>query len=205
MRGKIVLAWLTAWAVGLVGCAPAVPLIGGGAVVTRSVLQERSTRQALTDTEIEISVQNRLGNHSGELFRDVFVDVTEGAVLLTGSVPKREHTVAAAKAAWAVPGVREVEDEITVAEDSGTTAYLADVRISNQLRYALLTDLDVRSINYTVTTVDRVIHLTGLARSEAELAAVVAHARSIDGVRKVVSHVLTIDDPRRVRRLTETG
>ncbi|MEM7240502.1 MAG: BON domain-containing protein, partial [Pseudomonadota bacterium] len=112
-------------------CTPAGALLGGGAVVTRSVLQERTTGQALTDLEIEVSVNNRLGNHSGELFRDVSVDVQEGRVVLTGSVPRRDDQIVATDLSWQVPGVVEVSDELTVGEDSGTQAYAEDVWISN--------------------------------------------------------------------------
>ncbi|MEM0924278.1 MAG: BON domain-containing protein, partial [Pseudomonadota bacterium] len=153
------LAGLAALALLASACSPVGVAVGTGAVVTRSVLQERSTGQALTDLEIEISLQNRLARQSGELFRDVSVDVHEGRVVLTGSVPRRADQIAATREAWAVPGISEVTDELTVAEDSGTEAYLTDIWISNQLRYHLLTDLEIRSVNYNVTTVDRAVHL----------------------------------------------
>lgn len=192
-------AALAAAASGVLGaCTPAGVVIGTTAVVSRSVVQERSTMDALKDSEILLSIENRLGNESGELFRDVSVTVVEGRVVLTGSVPTREQKIRATEIAWQVEGVTEVDDSITVAEDSGTMAYLTDARISNRLRYELLTDLSVSKVNFNVETVDRVVHLTGLARSHAELARVIEHARSIEGVEKVVSHVLTIDDPRRV-------
>ncbi|MEM7176995.1 MAG: BON domain-containing protein [Pseudomonadota bacterium] len=176
-------------------------VVGTTAVVTRSVVQERSTMQALTDVEIEVSILNRLGNHSGQLFRDVSVDVVEGRVLLTGTVPKADDKVAATKASWAVPGVVEVSDELVVKQDSGTQAYAEDVWISNQVRFALLTDSEVRSVNYNVTTVDKVVHITGLARSPKEMIEVLDRAAAVDGVKKVVSHILTIDDPRRIEQI----
>lgn len=188
----------------LSACAP-VAVIGTTAVVGRSVVQERSTRDALRDTEIKLSLENALANHSGELFRDVSVDVVEGRVLLAGSVPKREDKIDASRLAWETEGVTEVQDELTVAEDSGTKAYLNDVRISNTLRVRLLTDMKVSSVNYNVETVDRVVHLTGLAKSEAELQRVIKHAQRVSGVRRVVSHVLTIDDPRRVHAVAATA
>lgn len=178
------------------GCAP-VAVIGTSTVVARSVAQERTTLDALTDTEIEISLANRLASHSGRLYRNVSVDVIEGRVVLTGSVPTRDDKVTATRLAWETAGVAEVSDELTVAEDSGTLAYIDDAAISNRVRYELFTDLDVRSVNFNVETVDGVVHLTGLARSEAELARVVDHARKVRGVKRVVSHILTIDDPRR--------
>jgi osmotically-inducible protein OsmY len=63
----------------------------------------------------------------------------------------------------------------------------------------MLTDLEVSSMNYNVETINRVVHLTGLAKSTVELDRVIRHAQQVKGVGRVVSHVLTIDDPRRVR------
>ncbi|MEM9146960.1 MAG: BON domain-containing protein [Pseudomonadota bacterium] len=186
------------------GCV-AVPVVGGGAVLTRGVLQERDTLSGLKDADIQLGVATRLGNHSGELYRDVEVDVKEGAVVLTGTVPRAEDKIAATEAGWATPGVVSLEDAIEVAGDAGTLSYLEDANLSARLRYILVSDFSVSAINYTVTTVDRTVHLTGLARSPAELSLVIAHARSVDGVRRVVSHVLTIDDPRRVARIARGG
>lgn len=204
MKPSLTAAALAFIACAAAGCAP-VALVGTSAVVVHSVAQERSTMDALTDTEIGLSLANRLANHSGQLYRDVSVDVVEGRVVLTGSVPDREDKIAATRIAWETPGVLEVSDELTVAEDSGTRAYIADAAISNRIRYELLTDLDVRSVNYNVETVDGVVHLTGIARSERELGKVVGHARSVNGVNQVVSHVLTIDDPRRTAAIVNRG
>lgn len=194
----------------LAGCAMlpacvAVPIVGGSALLGRGVMQERSTFDGISDANIELGVLNRLGNHSGELYRDVWVDATEGRVVLTGSVPRAGDRVAATEAAWATPGVVAVEDALTVAKDSGTLAYLEDVSISNQVRARLLGDFAVRAINYSVTTVDRTVHLTGLARTRTELARVIDLAREVPGVVKVVSHVRTVDDPDRVSRLAKGG
>ncbi len=188
----------------LAACTPVVMVAGTGAVIARSVVQERTTMDALRDTEVKLSIQNRLMNHSHALFGDVSVDVIEGRVLLTGSVPEREHKVDAARIAWEIEGVAAVEDELTVEEDGSTKAYLTDVRISNTLRFALLTDGKVSSVNYNVVTINRVVHLTGLAKSTDELDRVIRRAQGIKGVERVVSHVLTIDDPRRVRTVAAT-
>ena len=187
----------------LAACAPAAVMVGGGGLLTKTVVEERSTLDALDDAAIKTGVLTRLGTRSGDLYRDVFVDVTEGHVVLTGSVPRPEDRVAAAEAVWETPGVVSVEDSLEVAADSGTRAYLEDVAISNEVRYALFTASGVQSLNYTVTTIDKVVHLTGLARSDAELARAVEAARRVGGVQRVVSHVLRIDDPRRVRRIAK--
>ncbi|MEL7468242.1 MAG: BON domain-containing protein [Pseudomonadota bacterium] len=191
-------AWMLVvplWA--LASCGPASLAIGTGAVVARSVIQERSTQDALSDTEIQLTLNNKFLNHSAGLFGDISTSVVEGRVVLTGSVPQRGDRVTATDLSWQTPGVVEVTDELTVQEDSGAVAYAEDAWISNQLRVKLLADGKVSSVNYSVETVDKVVHLTGLARSKSELARVIDHASRLSGVSKVVSHVLTIDDPRR--------
>ncbi len=187
----------------LAGCSPVA--LGGGAMVAHSVVQERSSMDVLNDSKIKLSIENALLNHSRELYGDVAVDVVEGRVLITGSVPEREDKIAATRIAWETEGVSAVDDEITVAEDKGTMAYLRDARISNTLRLKLIADTKVASANYNVETVDSVVYLNGLARSEAELERVVWQARRIKGVERVVSHILTIDDPRRVRTVASSG
>lgn len=187
----VLAAWTTA------SCGPTGLVVGAGAIAARSVIQERTTQDALSDTEIQLGLNNRLIQHSTGLFADVSSSVIEGRVVLTGSVPEREDKIAATDLAWKTPGVVTVTDELTVREDTGPVAYAEDAWISNQLRVSLLTDVKVSSLNFSIETVDKVVHVTGLARSKTELSRVLDHAASVRGVEKVVSHVLTIDDPRR--------
>ncbi|MDH3666832.1 MAG: BON domain-containing protein [Paracoccaceae bacterium] len=197
MKSKTILAAACLCGLALTACAPA--LVGGGAVIGRSVAQERTTMDALKDKEIEIKISHELSKRSGELYRDIAVDVVEGRVLLTGSVPEPEDKVTANQVAWSVEGVSSVQDELTVAEDSSVKSYFTDVRISNSLRFKLLSNSKVSSQNYNVETINRVVHITGLAKSNSELDRVIRYAQEIKGVERVVSHVLTIDDPRRVK------
>ncbi len=196
MTSRLILAAACLSGFALAGCAPAI-LIGTGAVAVGTVAEDRTTMANLTDIEIELSIQNALLNKSGALFRDVAVEVVEGRVLLAGNVPTREDKIEASRIAWETEGVTEVEDELTVGENQGTMAYLTDARISNTLRLALLTDTSIKSVNYNVETVNRVVHVTGIARSRTELDRVIRHAQEVEGVERVVSHALTLDDPRR--------
>lgn len=185
-------------AAGLAGCTAAGLGLGALATTGVSVAQERSTKQALNDVEISLSLTNRLMSEDYGLFADVSTEVHEGRVLLTGSVPTQEDRIRAAKVVWETPGVVELLNEVTVEKDAGAASYAKDVWISTQLRGALLKDLKVNAVNYTIETSDQTVHLLGVARSEEELERVVDHARRIDGVKKVVSHVLTKYDARRV-------
>lgn len=180
-------------------CAPIVPILSAGAVAGRGVAQERTTKAGLADIETEVTINNHLLNHSGELFRRVGVEVVEGRVLLTGAVSRQEHSIKATELAWRAPGAREVVNELIIDGDPSFSRYAQDVWITTQLRSRLIADTDVASMNYTIETHRGVVHLIGLARSESELRRVADIAARVPGVTQVVSHVMAIDDPRRQR------
>jgi osmotically-inducible protein OsmY len=179
------------------GCSATSAVVGATAVTTRTVLQERSMGDAVDDTRIEIEVNAALLNKDHVLFGQVATEVVEGRVLLVGDVQRREDRVTAAELAWSVKGVREVINEINVAESGGVQGFAEDVYVSNNVRARLLTGKDVSSFNYNVETIDGVVHLIGLAQSRSELRRVANIAATTPGVERVVSHVLIIDDPRR--------
>ena len=180
------------------GCAGVGLAVGAAATAGVSVAQERTTRQALTDAEIAVAINDALFKESTELFGDISTEVVEGRVLLTGSVPNPDDRVRAAEIVWSTPDVAELLNEITVGEDEGVRSYAEDVWITTQLEAKLLTDVDVSAINYNIETIDQTVHLIGVARTEEELVRVVEIARGVPGVKRVVSHVLTKTDERRV-------
>lgn len=171
----------------LSGCAPALFL--GGAKAGATMAQERTVGAAIDDIGIQTNIEGKLAGESFELFRKVDVEVINGRVLMTGIVPTAEARVAAGRAAWSAPNVREVANELEIGKGGQIGSYFNDLRISEQLRAKLVTDRDVASINYNVETVNGTVYLLGIARTEAELERVALHARTIPGVKKVVSYI----------------
>ena len=72
-----------------------------------------------------------------------------------------------------------------------------DLWIQNKLKARLLTDGEVKNINYIIDVTDSVVYLLGIAQSSTELDRVIAHARDVSGVKRVISHVRLKTDPRR--------
>ena len=176
-------------------CAPVI--IGGAATVGVAAAQERSVGSALDDTTIQVQIGQGLLDYSTTLFAVVGVEVVERRVLLTGSVTNPQDRVEAVRISWQVTGVREVLNEIQIADRGGLAGFITDTSITAQLRFRMLSDRDVSDINYSIDTVNNVIYLMGIALDQAELDRVFGYARSISGVQNVVSHVRLRDDPRR--------
>ncbi len=183
------------FALGPMGCAGVV--VSAGATATTAALQERGLKDAATDTVIYAEISDRWLKDSLELYGKVGLEVHEGRVLLTGSVPKPEDRIRAVQLTWQVGGVEEVINEIVIADETTLPDKATDLWILTQLSAKLLFDKQVSSINYNIETVNGVVYLLGVAQNQAELTRVVDHARSLRNVRRVISHVRLKDDPER--------
>ena len=167
--------------------------------VTTSSVKEKGIKEAISDGMIDASINKEFLNHNVNMFINVEIEVVEGRVLLTGSVKESKHRLDAIKLAWKVLGVREVINEIDVTEKGGIKQYLTDVKIKTQLRYKVIADKEISSINYNFEAVNGNIYIIGISKNKKELKKVVSHANDIKGVLKVISHAIMKDDPRRIK------
>ena len=165
--------------------------------ITTSSIKEKGIKEAISDGMIDAGINKEFLNHDINMFLNVEIEVVEGRVLLTGSVKKKKHRLNALKLAWKVLGVREVINEIDVTKKGGIKQYLIDVKIKTQMRYKIITDKKISSINYNFEVVNGNLYIIGIAKNKKELKKVVKHANDIKGVLKVVSHVIMKNDPRR--------
>ena len=165
--------------------------------VTTSSVKEKGIKEAISDGMIDAGINKEFLNHDINMFINIQIEVVEGRVLLTGSVKKPKHRLDAIKIAWKVLGVREVINEIDITEKGGIKQYLIDVKIKTQIRYKVLADKEVSSINYNFEVVNGNVYIIGIAENKKELKKLIAHINSIGGVLKVVSHAIMKNDPRR--------
>ena len=144
---------------------------------------------------IQAEINNALFQADHVLFGRVNLSVTEARVLPTGRVPTPEDRVEATRLTWQVQGVQEVINELQVDDSSSIVDAARDQLIAATLRQKLIFDSAVRSINYSIATVNGRIYLFGIARSADELDRVVNHGRNVKYVRDVTSYV-RIAEPR---------
>ncbi|WP_174515830.1 BON domain-containing protein [Wolbachia endosymbiont of Cardiocondyla obscurior] len=168
-------------------------LIIGGVVATAAAtaitMQDKSLGNIIDDTTMVIRINKVLLKHG--LFSSIKVKVSEGRVLLIGSVDTPEKQLTAEKIAWQQKEIKEVINEIRVIpiQMASMLDTTVDGMITAEIRTRLLGKRNIKSINYSVNTVDRVVYLMGIAQNKAELKAVIAIARKIKGVKQVVSYV----------------
>lgn len=180
----------------LSGCIPLV--VAGGTETAVVVAQERTVGNAVDDAGILLQIKNLYARQDyKDLLANVEVKVVEGRVLLTGNVNKADSQIEAVKLAWQVAGVKEVMNELQVNDQAGIWNYTRDVWVSTQVRSRLIATKGIRSINYSVITVNQVVYLMGIGQNQEELDKVTAIASTTSYVQRVVSYVRLKDDPRR--------
>ena len=162
---------------------------GAGASAGYTLSQDRSVEQQLKDTALQAAVTTAWRQYEPKLYENCSANVYNGRVLITGRVPNEQWRQIADKLAWRQKGVIQVYDEIQVGPGEHFVNSAQDGIISTKLKAALLGDGDVRSANYSITTVEGVVYLMGTARSQRELDDVISHARNTAGVKRVMSLV----------------
>jgi len=171
----------------LQGCVGAV--IGAGATVGTAAMEERGIAGVTDDAALRIRLNGLFSGKDERLWRKVGLQVYMGRVLLTGAVETEDMRAEAVRLAWSAEGVKEVINEMQIAQSGGATGFARDTWITTLLKSALLFDKDVSSINYSVESVGGTVYLIGLAQNRAELNRVMNHARGMSYVKKVVNYV----------------
>lgn len=180
----------------LSNCAPVA--LGGVGAAGLSGIQERTLGNAVDDTAIWGEVKHHyLQKDFDNLFSGVNIDVAEGRVLLTGAVKDPKHRVDAVRLAWKPRGVKEVINEIQISQTGGLKNYAKDSWISARIRSKLLLNNDIKSINYSIDTINQKVYLMGIAQNTDERELAKSLASTISGVKRVVSHVRVKNHPHR--------
>lgn len=178
-------------------CSACAPVIATGSTATNLVqMQDRSIGTTIDDATIYGRVSEALIKlDSKEAYRGVGIDVSEGRVLMTGQVKNSENADKALRAAWATEGVREVINEIQVVPGGiSALTYSTDAIVTSQAKSRLLAERGIVSSNYHLETVNGIVYVIGIARSEAEHKQAMNVISRAAGARKVISHVRVKSD-----------
>jgi osmotically-inducible protein OsmY len=185
----------------LSGCLPT--LFAGAASSTLAFAKDRRAVDTLTDVRILTAIKGVfIKNNFRNLYSKIKIEVVQGRVLYTGSIEKDEDAITAVQIAWNQEGVVEVINELKVDKNSNKfniVQYTRDALITSQIKSKTFMNREIKFVNYTAITLNDVVYLFGIARSEEELEKVASIASNISGVKKVVSHVKVQELARKIK------
>lgn len=192
---KLVLPALILSSLALNACTPLGMATGAAAAAGNAASQEGGLSGAVTDASIKGKINELWFQYNVSMFSKLSTTVDQGRVLLTGVVQNPEDRVEAVRLVWQVEGVKQVINEIRVADSEGVPGFVRDNWITARLRTAITFEKNIQSLNYSIDTVQGVVYLMGVAMSQAELEKVEQLARTIPNVKQVVSYVKMVGEP----------
>lgn len=185
----------------LSGCVGPLALFGGAVGAGATLSKEKTVGNTVDDHTIWTKIKAGFLEHNKEvegILTNVSVEVSEGRVLLTGFVKTPDERLIVLRIVWQQNGVREVINEIKLSGEtnqSNAKQYSKDTWITTQVKSKMFLNNHVRSINFSVETIDGVVYVIGIARSEAELHAIREIAEGVQGVNRFVSYIRVESKP----------
>tara|TARA_A100001234_G_C12586538_1_gene368516 strand:- start:274 stop:870 length:597 start_codon:yes stop_codon:yes gene_type:complete len=176
----------------LSSCAKVVT--GTAAKVVTVTKEERSIGEFVDDAIIKAVIKNSYFDQSEDIFFNVDVEVSQGRVLLTGTVKTINLKIEATRIAWGAKGVKTVINEIQISNSDNILNFADDLIISTKVSGKLILDEEVNSLNYNVETVNQVVYIIGIARSVDEKNKVIDIASEVFGVKEVIDYITLTDN-----------
>ena len=161
-------------------------------VATKAVTvsnSDRSIGEFVDDVLIKAVLKNSYFDQSENIFFNVDVEVSQGRVLLTGTVDNIDLRIEATRIAWGVKGVQTVINEIQISESDNILNFADDLVISTKVIAKLMLDEEVNSLNYNIETVNKVVYIIGISSSSDEKKKAIDLTKEVFGVEEVIEYI----------------
>ena len=161
-------------------------------VATKAVTvsnSDRSIGEYVDDVLIKAILKNSYFDQSEKIFFNVDVEVSQGRVLLTGTVDNIDLRIEATRIAWGVKGVQTVINEIQISESDNILNFADDLVISTKVYAKLMLDEEVNSLNYNIETVNKVVYIIGISSTSDEKKKAIDLTKEVFGVEEVVEYI----------------
>ncbi|MDB9711535.1 BON domain-containing protein [Pelagibacteraceae bacterium] len=120
--------------------------------------------------------------------------VVDGHIYLTGTVNSVDEKILLTKIAWKTEGARSVKNNIKVKDKFSLKNSAKDLLITSQLKVALLSNKQVSMANYQINTVNQIIFIFGIAKSESEKREVINEAKTIQDVKNIDASIFLVSE-----------
>ena len=161
-------------------------------VATKAVTvsnSDRSIGEFVDDVLIKTVLKNSYFDQSEKIFFNVDVEVSQGRVLLTGTVDNIDLRIEATRIAWGIKGVQTVINEIQISQSDNIFNFADDLVISTKVLAKLMLDEEINSLNYNIETVNKVVYIIGISRSSDEKQKAIELTKEVFGVEEVVDYI----------------
>ena len=154
----------------------------------------RTIGMQIDDTIMQKNLTARLALADKKYFLRVQSEVLDGRIFLSGKVDEPEDKIQITKIARETKGVRSVKNAITIKGQSNFKSTAKDILITSQLRSALIFNKKIKSRNYTLETINKIIYIFGIAMNDNEKKEVINEANKIYNVKEVIPSIYLVTE-----------
>lgn len=175
---------LTLISASLSGCL-ATAIVGTATTTAKVVHDKRTLGQQFDDVALTSKIDARLIAEKDMPSRWISIDVINGDVTLTGSLPTQNQIDRAVFITKSIEGVRSVDSKLEIGAPK-IKELLSDSWITTQVKTRLLDDKVVSGLGIHVDTLNGKVYLKGVVKQNVERVRAREIARSVKGVTAVV-------------------
>ena len=146
---------------------------------------QKSTSEFVDDAALTAKVKTELAESPEVKAHEVNVETYRGVVQLNGFVDTPSARAAATQVASSVSGVKEVRNNLQVAEHTSIEGSADDTMVTAKVKTALITEPMTKAYQIDVTTQQGIVQLAGFVDSPTEKSKATEVARSVPGVKDV--------------------
>jgi len=154
----------------------------------------RSLGRIVDDSVIEKKFLYKISQIDEKYLLKIKANSIDGRFILKGNVETIDEKIKMTKIAWETNGVRSVENIIKVNDQSSLTDKAKDLLITSQFKVALIAHNEVKSNNFSFTTINKNLYIFGIARSEDERKIVINEAKAVQGIKEVIPSIFLKED-----------
>ena len=157
-------------------------------------LDPRTLGTQIDDSIMQKSFLIRVSQIDKKYVLSVTSKVVDGHIYLTGTVDSVDEKILLTKIAWKTEGARSVKNNIKVKDKFSLKNSAKDLLITSQLKVALLSNKQVSMANYQINTVNQIIFIFGIAKSESEKREVINEAKIIQDVKNIDASIFLVSE-----------
>ena len=172
-------------------CVPVVGVSTVGIIKTSVEVADdpRTVGRIVDDEVIEKKFLFKISQIDEKYLLKINANSIDGRFILKGNVDTIDEKIKMTKIAWETEGVRSVENIIKVNDQSSLTDKAKDLLITSQFKVALIAHDEVKSNNFSFTTINKNLYIFGIARTEEERKIVINEAKAVQGVKEVIPSI----------------
>jgi osmotically-inducible protein OsmY len=172
-------------------CVPVIGVSTVGMIKTSVEVADdpRTVGRIVDDQVIEKKFLFKISQIDEKYLLKINANSIDGRFILKGNVDTIDEKIKMTKIAWETGGVRSVENIIKVNDQSSLTDKAKDLLITSQFKVALIAHDEVKSNNFSFTTINKNLYIFGIARTEEERKIVINEAKAVQGVKEVIPSI----------------